>query len=770
MKWLKDGVRAALPLLALGAAAPHLAHAQSIIDQISRSTATAISRNMDANMVRPLLTVRNQASGIISVALAADTSSLAVVHADGEVRLWDAEEGIQRPPLRAATPFVHAVPLERGRIALSGPDSLAIYDAVSGRPAAILSGTGSPVTSLAAAGGTIIAGFTTGQVRTWNSDGVELRPPLAISGSPIARVALQRDGMLALAIGGDGNARIAELRTSVVSGPYRVGSEVLFAGPAAERGFVVLTREGRALIFDAIGVPPKTVGAIQGVGPGAVAQDARWAAGGTQAGVIKLRRLIGEGVSRELVGHQAQIRALSFDSSGERLVSADAAGMLRVWEVASGRSLLQMISTREGWAVIDDKGRFDGSQQGMNDVAWQAKAREFELERFSARFFEPGLLNAHLRRRVEPRTAPPGNLGEGMNPPPKVEIDLPDDSRTAGKPFQLVVVAEDDGGGIGDVRLYHNGKLVVPGALLQQQEVVADGKQVRGVAFRLRPTSGLNTFRAVASGRWEIEAASDRVALDFTGEARLPTLWLLTVGVDRYADPRLALNYSVADASAIADLFARQKGGAFERIERIELRNEQATKRNLVDALARLQKAPPEDVIVLYLAGHGLAGEDGWLFFPHEATSRDLERENESVGLSSTELRTALVEAGSQRMLILIDSCYAGAGIEGLGRQHHIHRRLFRELSRISGVSMLGATRRDQVAAEVRDLGHGLLTHVLLQGLGGAADASPRDGRITAHEVVAHSAQVTPDFSRRWLTQPQEPLAFALGADFVLRR
>jgi hypothetical protein len=59
---------------------------------------------------------------------------------------------------------------------------------------------------------------------------------------------------------------------------------------------------------------------------------------------------------------------------------------------------------------------------------------------------------------------------------------------------------------------------------------------------------------------------------------------------------------------------------------------------------------------------------------------------------------------------------------------------------------------------------------VILRGLGGDADRDPKDGLVTAHELVAYSALTTPDVARRYLRNPQEPMAFMLGADFSLVR
>ena len=93
-----------------------------------------------------------------------------------------------------------------------------------------------------------------------------------------------------------------------------------------------------------------------------------------------------------------------------------------------------------------------------------------------------------------------------------------------------------------------------------------------------------------------------------------------------------------------------------------------------------------------------------------------------------------------------------------------------RNISRKAGVTVLAAARRDQNAAEIAELGHGLFTYILLTGLDGPADNGPRDGKISAHEIVQYSERNIPMLSRRYLDDPQEPVAFVFGTDFALRR
>lgn len=430
--------------------------------------------------------------------------------------------------------------------------------------------------------------------------------------------------------------------------------------------------------------------------------------------------------------------------------------------------------TAHGWAAIDPNGRFDASEQGMGDVSWQAGSADLPLDRFATQFFEPGLLAYYLSPDSKPLAATPGTIKDGIALPPKIEIDMPDVVRDATKPFPPVtVVAEDQGGGIGTIRLYHNGKLADPGAFLQQQDVEEQGgkRRLRVTAFFVKPVPGLNTFRAVGTGQWDIEDDSDKVTATFSGPAPESTLHIAVVGINKYRDfpAMLHLDYSVPDAIAMAASFTQAATGDFERVREYRLLDEEATEKNILEMLNdKIREAATNDVVIVYLAGHGLVARDEWHFLPYESpyypdtTGYLVTARYAGEGLTATEIQEALVRTKAQRILVLIDSCQSGAASQAFEEQQRFQQRYFRNVSRIAGITVLAATRKDQQAFEMRDLGHGLFTDLLLSGLKGNADLRPADGTVTAHELVAYVA----DLARRHLKYPQEPMAFALGADF----
>ena len=120
--------------------------------------------------------------------------------------------------------------------------------------------------------------------------------------------------------------------------------------------------------------------------------------------------------------------------------------------------------------------------------------------------------------------------------------------------------------------------------------------------------------------------------------------------------------------------------------------------------------------------------------------------------------------------MVMIDACYSGTGLKAFRKLQDTQRHFSRALSKSVGVVVLAATRQDQEAAELSDLGHGLFTYVVSDGMSGKADFKPKNSKISAHEVADFSTETIPTFSKKYLGAAQEPTSFTMGSDFVLLR
>lgn len=254
----------------------------------------------------------------------------------------------------------------------------------------------------------------------------------------------------------------------------------------------------------------------------------------------------------------------------------------------------------------------------------------------------------------------------------------------------------------------------------------------------------------------------------------------LVVGVSEYrqdlpgAFPRLT--YAASDAGAIAGVLVRAAGG--QGTVTI-LQDKDATREKVLEALRGLRGTiHEEDTLILFFAGHGSIGrgDDGqshYYLVPHDGQLTDLGK----TALRDDRLEEALGNIPARQVVVILDACYSGGGA-GLIRARGVTNPAAGAapagkglIEASAGRVVISASKPDQVAWEDDQRRSGLLTSVLLDGLGGKADLN-NDSAITAIELYQYALPLVRDYSRQHLPAEQTPVleVRSLSDEIVLAR
>lgn len=226
-------------------------------------------------------------------------------------------------------------------------------------------------------------------------------------------------------------------------------------------------------------------------------------------------------------------------------------------------------------------------------------------------------------------------------------------------------------------------------------------------------------------------------------------VWLVVIGISDYQNPAIRdLEFARADALAVAAYYREQlqipPQQIFVRTDHEATLSE--LKRLLgTELVNRTQES--EDTIILYFAGHGKKevdigsqDHDGFskYLLPYDANPVDLF----SSALGMEEVVRILKRLHPERVALIIDACFSGA--VGGGRSPYDPTEALRSgatddfLARVAssgrGRVILTASSVDEVAWEWPELGHGIFTYFLLQGLRGDAD-DDADGNVDIDEL-----------------------------------
>jgi hypothetical protein len=279
--------------------------------------------------------------------------------------------------------------------------------------------------------------------------------------------------------------------------------------------------------------------------------------------------------------------------------------------------------------------------------------------------------------------------------------------------------------------------------------------------------------------------------------------FVLTIGVDDYAEKRLDLNFAVADATVIGDRLAAIPGYEMRhaRLTSAPARDgkpaRQVTRNDIRGALSLLAGFPPEmdqmirladvhgataleetnpdDIVIISYSGHGHADASGnFVLVPSDARwPGDADGPVPQTVISAADLTVWLGFMQASEIAFIIDACHSGASVQtpdfkpgpmgdsGLG-----------QLAFDKGIRILAATQADDVALELSSLKQGLLTAALGEGLdgGGKLADGNRDGNVLLDEWLRYAVARLPSLSEEARRGNIGGTMAARGVRVVMRR
>jgi len=338
------------------------------------------------------------------------------------------------------------------------------------------------------------------------------------------------------------------------------------------------------------------------------------------------------------------------------------------------------------------------------------------------------------------------------------------------------VAIEDQGGGIDEIRLFQNGKLVSESTRGIRVKETTGHKATHRFEILLVP--GKNEFKVIALNTNRTESKPAVVTVDFKRRsAAASRLHILAIGINKYKNAVYNLNFGRSDAEAFTRALEKQGQTIFSQVVKREVYDEKAVKAVIEKEINHLiDTVGPEDVFAFFYAGHGVMNVDGtredadFYLVTHDVTqlygkSELLERK----AISARQLKEWIKQIPAQKQVIILDACQAGGAVEAFALRGAAEQKAIAQLARSTGTVVLASSGSEQFASEVTKLGHGLFTYALLQALSGQADGGdPSDGKITIKEVEAYISDRVPELTQQFRGSAQYPNSYTIGHDFPL--
>ena len=430
----------------------------------------------------------------------------------------------------------------------------------------------------------------------------------------------------------------------------------------------------------------------------------------------------------------------------------------------------------DNYCIVARDGRVDGSMNALKKVYWTSRrsTEKTYLERTLDRNFTPKLLNQILFSETTGDVA--FDLDNIISKVPiltlksfnKTGTEKKQSFQSSSKSSSVEIFITENQQEIEEVRLYQNGKLVSS----------TPNNGAANYTFDISLTNAFgaeNYFFVMATSKSGVESEKVKFTVEYKGiTSESPKLYLLTIGINQYKNPKYNLNYALADADGVEGLIKTNSSSIFPDIINYSIRNDKAIKSNIIKALEEIKsKSLEQDMVLVYYAGHGvMSGEEvqkrNFFLVPHDVTQLygrdDLLSEK---GISASELKKYSQSINAQKQIFILDACQSAGALESLTVRGAEEEKAIAQLARSTGTFWITSTGTNQYATEFDKLGHGIFTHTLLEGVRGAGDTN-KDKKLTIRELNVYIENMVPELAEKLNGQPQYPSAYSFGNDFIL--
>lgn len=501
---------------------------------------------------------------------------------------------------------------------------------------------------------------------------------------------------------------------------------------------------------------------------------------------------------------------VNVSADGRWVVAAYGDGTIRWHRASDGAEQLAFFphADKKRWIMWTPEGYYDASPGGEDLIGWHLNQGKDKEARFIPSgqlydvFFRPDIVQAKFRGDDISDLITITAAEALKNPPPILSFTkVPSSSSSTNAKEKVCYKAISTGGGIGEVRLFQNGKLVKSDGFYRETvakvtdekiklaslDSVAIQRSLRNLQVEQKAPSPIastdkgNEFEECQEletlpGENEISVAafnapntiqSNMETVRFTVDRKPeePHLYVLGIGIDKYIDTSAALNFAVKDANDFR-VMMQEKAGSLYKLQNIHiegLSDDAATKAGIQKAIQVLSgKVKPWDSFILFVASHGMLLENQYYIvtagFNGSINPANFISSNEIVGMSKN------IKSLSQ--LFIFDTCHAG-GVDNIISGLYDAR--MSVMAKKMGLHIYASAGSTQTAMDGYQ-GNGLFTNTLLKSMReGKATDSNHDNQISVVELGEQARQETMDISKK-LGYPQSPNIINFGRDNTLFR
>ena len=481
------------------------------------------------------------------------------------------------------------------------------------------------------------------------------------------------------------------------------------------------------------------------------------------SGMIRLYNR--EGNKKWEVLSPSAVYSVNVSKNGSVAAAALGDGTVRWYRMKDGKELLAFFPhiDKKRWVLWTPSGYYDASPGAEELIGWHVNnGREeaadfFPVSRFRGTYYRPDIVAKTLETLDEAEAIKLANKESGKKVeevpipvaqifPPVVSILSPrDGSEVSSKEIEVKFsIRNPSAEPVTTVKVLVDGRPVGRGLAIKE---VQKDQEIQATRVPIPEKDSKITI--IAENR---HAASEpaTVNLKWSGKVKeeeftiKPKLYVLAVGVSKYEDKNLTLQFAAKDARDFAESLLKQRGGLYRDVVVKVLTDEKATKDEIIDGFDWVSKeTTTKDIAIVFLAGHGVNEKGGvYYFLPVNANIDRLRR----TGVPFTEIKNTVASLAGKTILF-IDTCHAGNVMGARGAATDIMGVVNELASAENGAVVFASSTGKQYSFEDPNWENGAFTKAVVEGMNGKADYSGK-GRITINMLDLYVSERVKELTR----------------------
>jgi WD40 repeat protein len=363
-------------------------------------------------------------------------------------------------------------------------------------------------------------------------------------------------------------------------------------------------------------------------------------------------------------GHSDIITAVDINEQYGIIATASWDGMIRFWDINDQELLTVFGAFGDGQFVyLSPDGYYFSSKNALDYIGFSLGNQMFSFEQFDLKYNRPDYVVKNLpyfdefyeeafhkayEKRLDKLGISESEVEISKNIP-TVEILNDIGSSLAGNKLNIKLKCTDKKTDLNTLHLFVNG---VP-------EFGRYGKSISGKEhiedFEITLNPGTNHLQCFITNDQNASSLKKTIKVQAPRSNEKGDLYLISIGVSKYEESNYNLNYASKDARDIREFFSLYV--RYEDIKSQMLLDHAATKENIVGMKDFLKDANENDLVILFVAGHGVLDDNlDYYFAPYDMKFSEPAKN----GVSFEVFDDILDNTKSRKKIMFLDACHSG--------------------------------------------------------------------------------------------------------------